>query len=42
MEAVEASLLALCIDEDTQNPTDLHKSKKDMLRYSWIYKKTSL
>ncbi len=37
LEAVEASLLALCLDEDTQNPSDHDKSKKDMLRYwhSW-------
>jgi hypothetical protein len=33
LEAVEASLLALCLDEDTQNPSDHDKSKKDMLRY---------
>ena len=32
LEAVEGSLLALCLDEDTQNPTDQDKSKKDMLR----------
>jgi hypothetical protein len=37
LEAVEGSLLALCLDEDTQNPSDHDKSKKDMLRYwhSW-------
>ena len=32
LEVVEGSLLALCLDEDTQNLTDTDKSKKDMLR----------
>jgi len=32
IEAVEASLLVLCLDEDTQNPSDTERSKKDLFR----------